>query len=259
MRRSRAALGALPAGTAIALLLLAAGFPAWACPPEQMPAPEHPSVLMKENLQGRVVIAVRLDDCGRVIEAGVAESAGHEALDAAALEAVRTWVLPASLRERARDGRLRVPVQFGALRDVQTQPFVWPDSHRRARFEADDRPLEYPTLDAVSDAIQTPGNLMVSPFALKREAFLDPRMPMRGSFHRSATGDEPVYWLSFLRWNDFGETRPGQLRPRTVAVARYRLVVEGGEPVVRLAVLCEDEVPQCDYIRRLSLKRFPIR
>jgi TonB family protein len=243
----------------LALLLLASCLPAWACPPEHMPAPGHPSEVLWENLQGRVVIAVQLDACGQVTGAEVSESAGHEALDAAALAAVRAWVFPASLRERARDGRLRVPVEFDALRDVETQAFHWPDSHRRARFEVDDRPLEYTTLAAVSEAVQTPEALMASPFTRKRGAILDPASPERGNFYRMSAGGEPVYWQSFLRWSDFGETQPGQLRPRTVAVARYRLVFEHDLPVVRVAVLCEDEAPQCDHIRRQALKRPPIR
>lgn len=229
------------------------------CPPEHMPAPEHPSLLLRENLQGRVVVAVRLDSCGRVLEASVAESAGHEALDAAAVEAVQGWVFPAAHRALARNGRLKVPIKFDPLDDVETQAFHWPDSHRQARYVEDEQPIEHRTLKAVADAVQTPENLMPSPYVRKSGMTLDPDVPELGGFYRSAAGEQPVYWLSFLRWDGLGETRAGLIRPRQVAVARYRLVSENGAPVVRVGVLCEDDARRCEYIRKLALEPLPIR
>lgn len=252
-----------PVAALLSSILLCAGTAARgqapACPAAHMPAPDHPSVLLRENLQGRVVVAVRLDDCGRVLDASVAETAGHEALDTAALAAVRRWVFPAVHRQQAKDGRLKVPVKFDTLRDVETQALHWPRSHRRARYLADTEAIGFPTLEAVSETVQTPENLMASPYVRKRGSVLDPGVPEPGGFYRSAAGGEPVYWLSFLRWNDFGESRAGQLRPREVAVARYRLVFEDGEPIVRVALLCEDAAPQCDYIRQRALRRLPVR
>lgn len=55
------------------------------------PKPEYPAVSLREGHQGKVVLAVRLDDDGRVVEAQVLSSSGHRVLDAAAIKAVRRW------------------------------------------------------------------------------------------------------------------------------------------------------------------------
>jgi protein TonB len=78
--------------------------------PERSP-PEYPSLSMRANEQGKVVLRVELGEDGRVASAAVKTSSGHRRLDEAALNAVRTW-------------RCNLPVRNGvAVRAVALQPF----------------------------------------------------------------------------------------------------------------------------------------
>lgn len=78
--------------------------------PERSP-PDYPSLSMRTNEQGKVVLRVELGEDGRVAHAAVKTSSGHRRLDDAALDAVRTW-------------RCKLPVRNGvAVRAVALQPF----------------------------------------------------------------------------------------------------------------------------------------
>jgi protein TonB len=75
--------------------------------------PAYPPPSRARGEQGVVVLHVGLDDTGAVVEAVVVESSGFPLLDAAALDAVRTW----RFRPAAVDGRpvataLRQRVRF---------------------------------------------------------------------------------------------------------------------------------------------------
>lgn len=78
--------------------------------PERAP-PEYPAFAKRMNEQGKVVLRVELGEDGRVANATVKISSGHQRLDAAALNAVRTW-------------RCKPFVRNGvAVRAVALQPF----------------------------------------------------------------------------------------------------------------------------------------
>ncbi len=55
------------------------------------PAPPYPPRAERAGWQGLVVLRLRVDEGGRVVGATVETSSGHDVLDRAALEAVRTW------------------------------------------------------------------------------------------------------------------------------------------------------------------------
>jgi protein TonB len=78
--------------------------------PERKP-PEYPFLSMRLNEQGKVVLRVELAGDGRVASAEVMASSGHQRLDQAALEAVKTW----RCKPATRDGQ--------AVRAVALQPF----------------------------------------------------------------------------------------------------------------------------------------
>ena len=60
-------------------------------------APRYPSSARVKGIEGTVRVRVEVEADGSVRGAGVAESSGHEALDAAAVEAAESWVfLPAT-------------------------------------------------------------------------------------------------------------------------------------------------------------------
>jgi protein TonB len=58
--------------------------------PERSP-PEYPSLSMRMNEQGKVVLRVELGEDGRVANVAVKSSSGYQRLDAAALSTVKTW------------------------------------------------------------------------------------------------------------------------------------------------------------------------
>src|SRR5690606_29952095 len=54
------------------------------------PTPQYPRASQRRGEQGRVVVRVLISPEGRVLEASVQRSSGHERLDNAALKAVRS-------------------------------------------------------------------------------------------------------------------------------------------------------------------------
>src|SRR5690606_4833697 len=54
------------------------------------PTPEYPRISQRRGEQGRVIVRVLISPEGRVVDAKIQRSSGHERLDTAALKAVRT-------------------------------------------------------------------------------------------------------------------------------------------------------------------------
>ena len=61
-------------------------------------APDYPKISMRMNEQGKVVLRVELGEDGRIAHAEVKTSSGFSRLDAAALNAVKTWHCKPSVR-----------------------------------------------------------------------------------------------------------------------------------------------------------------
>ena len=75
--------------------------------------PAYPPLARLRDYQGVVVLFVEVLADGRVGQVGIKRSAGHEILDRAALEAVRTWRFEPGRREgRAVTMSVEVPVRF---------------------------------------------------------------------------------------------------------------------------------------------------
>ncbi len=75
--------------------------------------PAYPPLARLRGYQGVVVLLVEVRFDGRVGQASIRRSAGHEILDRAALEAVRTWRFEPGRREgRAVTMSVEVPVRF---------------------------------------------------------------------------------------------------------------------------------------------------
>ena len=80
-------------------------------------APEYPSSERAMGHEGTVVVAVRIDAQGIVVEVSLAEPSAHPGLNRAALRAVRAWRFEPALQQgRPVEGWLDVPVVF-RLRD----------------------------------------------------------------------------------------------------------------------------------------------
>lgn len=69
--------------------------------------PHYPRELLDAGIEGEVLLMIRIDAHGRVMERSIHQSSGNELLDAAALDAAQRW----QFRE-GRDPYLVVPVRF---------------------------------------------------------------------------------------------------------------------------------------------------
>lgn len=54
----------------------------------------YPALAREMNMQGRLIITCTIDADGRVVDAAVTRSSGHDLLDRTALERVRDWRFP---------------------------------------------------------------------------------------------------------------------------------------------------------------------
>jgi TonB family protein len=221
----------------VALMWSSFAAQAAACPPLVREAPVYPDDMRQTQAQGSVVLDLRLDACGRVVDAAIAESSGHPSFDTAALAASRGWVLGRDVAAGAVDGRLRVPLDF-KLPERRSYTYVghddWPKSHRRPRYVLESLP-GYATPTAVLEG-----------YDLQPEVMLTPPYPyVRNMLFRQRGAEPREYWL-FMYLGD-----------RATVAARYRLVMENGEPVVRVAFVCENNEKHCAQERRLVMKGLP--
>ena len=65
--------------------------------PERTP-PDYPSISMRMNEQGKVVLRVELGEDGHVARLEVKSSSGYQRLDSAAMSAVKTWRCKPAIR-----------------------------------------------------------------------------------------------------------------------------------------------------------------
>lgn len=84
--------------------------PAFLTPPRP---PVYPAHARRRNQQGQVLVEVRLDAQGRLLEARLLRSSGVERLDRSALDAVAAW----RFRPETQDGqpvpsRVHIPIEF---------------------------------------------------------------------------------------------------------------------------------------------------
>ncbi|MCX7033328.1 MAG: energy transducer TonB [Arenimonas sp.] len=230
-----------------------------ACPPPAMGMPRYPADQLRGNVAGTTLVLARIDDCGRVVEAKLSESSGDKSLDAEALLTVREWVLSPAQREQVGGGPwVKMPVKFGGVQTVVTEAPKWPRSHRRPVYLLDDQGIGFDTIAAYQTAgVVRSKPVLKSPYGSTRD----------GSGNWISTPfmadakDPNVFWLAY---NVQPPHTPGPNgKPRaslsaSVAIARYRLVMEGGKPVVRVAIVCERPVDECDRLTAFLLKGLPI-
>jgi protein TonB len=77
------------------------------------PRPAYPDVARRHDWEGEVLLRVRVSPSGRVEAASVERSSGHDALDEAALAAVRAWTfVPSRQGGLAISGWVSVPIVF---------------------------------------------------------------------------------------------------------------------------------------------------
>jgi len=80
----------------------------------EAPPPRYPPEAARGGFAGTSVLIVSISEAGQVTDVKVEQSAGHPALDAAAIDAARRWKFaPAVENGRAVAARARMPVDFG--------------------------------------------------------------------------------------------------------------------------------------------------
>ena len=229
------------------------------CPPPAMAPPRYPSKQLMNGVAGTTVVLARIDPCGRVLEAKLSAGSGDTALDEEALLTVRGWVLSPAQREQVGAGPwVKMPVKFGGVQTVVPVPVPWPRSHRRPVYLADDQGTGFDTIAAFQSAN-----------VVRTEPMLKPPygVAVDGSGNRISTSfwadasNPGIFWMAYNVQPPHAAGPDGQVRAspsQAVAITRYRLAVEDGKPVVRVATLCERAADECDRLKAFLLKGLPI-
>ena len=225
-----------------------AGVPAadGTCPAPVMAAPRYPADMMVSNTSGTTVVMGRFDACGRVLEARVEKGSGHARLDEAAVQTVLGWVLSPAQRAQVGGGPwAKMPVKFGGVQTVVPRAAAWPRSHRRPTYASDDHAIGFESIAALQAAQAFKPDVLRSPYHSVRDAGI------LTSFHEDRA-DPSVFWLAYV------VHQPGRsMGDNTIAYARYRLTMESGKPVVRVALLCDAPEAECGKLETFLLEGLP--
>ncbi len=238
MRGSRYLLfaGIVLAGVALAQPPSRTGAALPDCPESQpIRPPLFPVQMLREKRGGSVVLDLEVDACGRVTNASIVKRSRRE-FNEAAIASVMGKSLGAEQLARVEDGHFELEIEFRKPRgNTRPAPLDWPATHATSRYLADVEPIGFTTAQEANEAIRDPENRMwVSPF------------PVRGSrFVQMGESGQREFWY-FLSVD----------RAAKLAV-RYRPVMEDGEAVVRVAMLCEDTADSCEQLRVAFMRGLP--
>jgi hypothetical protein len=213
--------------------------PTATCPKPVNPGVYFPPDALRANFKGEVIVAVRFDDCGRVLEAELRKRSRFQSVNDIAVSSSKTMVLSEEQRLKAVDGWYLRVINFEGRdnpRSVKQKALDWPKSHSNPRYLQDDSAMGFGSVDAANKAINESDKNIVRP-------------PVYQFVHRivqvdAAGGRE--FWLFISS------------KGNTSVAARYRPVIEDGQAVVKLAMLCELEQSQCDGVRGLLMKGLPM-
>lgn len=204
------------------------------CPAPQLRPPKYPMSVAKAGRGGHGVVSVAFDACGRVTDARMVVKTGWRELDQASIEAARTWTLGKPKPDWTLvDGRYEAPVDFFPPVEVKSsspKELGWPTTHRRPRYELEPSSENVPTFAEVQSLVS--------------QAFLQRRIGMsgykEGVFVATGSAAAPEFWY-----------QAGNV------AARYRPVMESGEPVVKVALVCATAQDGCAQRQADVLKGLP--
>lgn len=244
--------------SALVLMLALATAPAPAaldCPPPALAWPRYPMKQLRGGTAGKTIVLARIDPCGRVVEAKVDTGSGHMEMDAAALLAAKASVLSPEQMARVPNGWVKMPFAFGGTRTISPVAPDWPKSHKRPRYLPDDQAIGYETIEALGKARLMRDVVLKSPYGS-----VGVGGPMRVTTSFEQERDNPRhFWLAYTIVTAVPDGSGGRrFDSDTVAMARYRLVEENGEPVVRLGLLCEATPEECTQLSTFLFKGLPI-
>jgi TonB family protein len=211
------------------------------CPRKGMQPPRYPPEAFMKGVTGKVMLSLAVDECGRVLDARIAKGSGSKALDKASIEAAKGWVLgPTTPEARAKmvDGRIETPTEFklgdGSWSRPTPRNMGWPSTHKRPRYVLEPGG-EFPSVEAAEETARAPTERSYPP----------PYDGLPGSFLATGTKAQPEFWL--LPFTD----------GRIDLAVRYRPVMENGEPVVRLLVVCAKPPAMCATDESFLMKGLP--
>jgi TonB family protein len=75
--------------------------------------PVYPAAMKRQRMGGEVVLSLRLDGCGKVVDARLETTSGHPELDDAAVAAAKNWHFGDAVSgDGSQSSRMRVPIRF---------------------------------------------------------------------------------------------------------------------------------------------------
>ena len=75
--------------------------------------PSYPSNLRKRNIEGQVIVTLRIDSKGKIHDLRINESSGYESFDQAALKAVSNWEFKAAEKDNKKiEVIVNLPIKF---------------------------------------------------------------------------------------------------------------------------------------------------
>jgi TonB family protein len=79
----------------------------------QYSQPEYPSNLRRRNIEGKVIVSLRIDTAGKIHDLKLNESSGYDSFDQAALKAVRQWEFKAAEKDGEKiEVIVNLPIKF---------------------------------------------------------------------------------------------------------------------------------------------------
>jgi TonB family protein len=206
------------------------------CPAAVRVAPSYPEDMIEQGQGGTVLLDAVVDECGRVMRTEVKTGSGFPSLDQAAQAAVRQWVVGIDDRSNMVDGHLEIPVAFNMepAKKLRYGDPDWPSSHKRPRYVLEELAGFKSPTEVLTTRHFSPERMIAAPYPGVRNIL----------FRQS--GDDPVeYWLFIYE------------KPDPTVAVRYRLVMENGEAVVRMAFLCDNKPRRCAHYSDFLEKGLP--
>ena len=210
-----------------------------ACPKPVMPKVYMPSDAVRGSYKGEVILAVRFDDCGRVLEAKLQKRSRYQSINDMVLSRSKGMVLSEEQRANSVDGWYSSVISFEGQsmpENVKQKALDWPKTHSNPRYVLDDAPMGFDSVDLADKAIRESDENILRP-------------PLYQFVHRTVQVDSEAgreFWL-FIASQGIKKV-----------AARYRPVIENGEALVKFGMLCDLEQSQCDAVRGLLLKGLPM-
>ena len=209
-----------------------------ACPPPVNPQIYMPPDAVRASFDGEVIIAARFDDCGRVLEAKVRKRSRFQSVNDVALSTTKRMVLSEDQRSKAIDGWYLRVISFKGENEpkhIKSVALNWPKTHGNPRYVVDESAIGFDSVGSANLAIRESIANIVRP-------------PVYEFAHRIVQFDAPTgreFWLFLYS------------KGKATVAARYRPIIENGQPVVKLAMLCELEPSQCDGVRGILMRGLP--